>query len=116
MLTTLFRQSKQRWSWLCLRVARDQYLQHFGKIGTGDIVLLAEEIEKEKRAQKGEDMSSATNPSQSTVNGDEFSGSAAMSIDEERKPSIPDDRQTESVTVSAAVDGDVKMDEGTSKP
>jgi len=40
-------------------------LQHFGKIGTGDIVLLAEEIEKEKlereAIQKGEDTSSCVN-------------------------------------------------------
>jgi hypothetical protein len=39
-------QNKQRWAWLALRAARDQYLQHFGKIGTGDIQVLAQEIEK----------------------------------------------------------------------
>jgi len=43
-----YEENKQRWSWLALRTARDQYLQHFGKIGTGDVVLLAQEIEKEK--------------------------------------------------------------------
>lgn len=31
---------------MALRAARDQYLQHFGKIGTGDIQALAQEIEK----------------------------------------------------------------------
>lgn len=41
-------QNKQRWSWLALRTARDQYLQHFGKIGTGDVLILAQEIEREK--------------------------------------------------------------------
>lgn len=41
-------QNKQRWAWLALRTARDQYLQHFGRIGTGDILALAQEIEKEK--------------------------------------------------------------------
>ncbi|KAG1813998.1 UDP-glucose 4-epimerase [Suillus subaureus] len=47
-LTDMFEQNRQRWSWLALRTARDQYLQHFGKIGTGDVVLLANEIEVEK--------------------------------------------------------------------
>jgi hypothetical protein len=96
-----------------LRVARDQYLQHFGKIGTGDIVLLAEEIEKEKRerdkVQRGEDASSmATNPSLSTVNADDPGGSTG---DEERKPSIPDDRPEGGV--STATDRDVKMEDAT---
>ncbi|KAG1719450.1 THO complex subunit 1 transcription elongation factor-domain-containing protein [Suillus lakei] len=54
--------NRQRWSWLALRTARDQYLQHFGKIGTGDVVLLANEIEIEKerdrnqKTQKAEEM------------------------------------------------------------
>ena len=47
-------QSKQRWAWLALRTARDQHLQHFGKIGTGDIELLAKEIEMEKERQERE--------------------------------------------------------------
>jgi hypothetical protein len=41
-------QNKQRWAWLALRTARDQYLQYFGKIGSGDIELLAQEIENGK--------------------------------------------------------------------
>ncbi|KAJ7492268.1 THO complex subunit 1 transcription elongation factor-domain-containing protein [Mycena latifolia] len=48
--------NKQRWAWLALRTARDHHLQHFGKIGTGDIELLAKEIENEKRVPKGEDL------------------------------------------------------------
>ncbi|KII93278.1 hypothetical protein PLICRDRAFT_101473 [Plicaturopsis crispa FD-325 SS-3] len=48
-----YEENKQRWSWLALRTARDQHLQHFGKIGTGDITLLAQEIETAKN--KGED-------------------------------------------------------------
>ena len=43
-----FMQNKQRWAWLALRMARDQYLQYFGKIGSGDIELLAQEIENGK--------------------------------------------------------------------
>ncbi|KIL00784.1 hypothetical protein PAXRUDRAFT_29517 [Paxillus rubicundulus Ve08.2h10] len=47
-----FEDSKQRWSWLALRTARDQHLQHFGKIGTGDVYLLAQEIETEKERER----------------------------------------------------------------
>ncbi|KAF5385338.1 hypothetical protein D9615_001035 [Tricholomella constricta] len=58
-----FEENKQRWAWLALRTARDQHLQHFGKIGTGDIELLAQEIEKDKvereRLQKLEEANGA---------------------------------------------------------
>ncbi|KIJ22219.1 hypothetical protein PAXINDRAFT_160129 [Paxillus involutus ATCC 200175] len=47
-----FEDSKQRWSWLALRTARDQHLQHFGKIGTGDVYLLAQEIDAEKERER----------------------------------------------------------------
>ncbi|KAI0352233.1 UDP-glucose 4-epimerase [Trametes cingulata] len=47
-----YEENKQRWAWLALRTARDQYLQHFGRIGTGDVVLLAQEIEKEKQERE----------------------------------------------------------------
>ncbi|KAG2149407.1 hypothetical protein BD769DRAFT_1624094 [Suillus cothurnatus] len=53
-LTNMFEQNRQRWSWLALRTARDQYLQHFGKIGTGDVILLANEIEVEKERDKNQ--------------------------------------------------------------
>lgn len=33
-------------------MARDHYLQHFGKIGTGDVLLLAQEIEAEKERER----------------------------------------------------------------
>ncbi|KAJ7204388.1 THO complex subunit 1 transcription elongation factor-domain-containing protein [Mycena pura] len=50
-------ESKHRIAWLALRTARDLHLQHFGKIGTGDIELLAKEIEAEKRkVDEGEDL------------------------------------------------------------
>ena len=35
-----------------MRTARDQHLQHFGKIGTGDVLLLAQEIEAEKERER----------------------------------------------------------------
>ncbi|KAF9486342.1 UDP-glucose 4-epimerase [Pholiota conissans] len=55
-----YEENKQRWSWLALRAARDQYLQHFGKIGTGDVEALALEIEKEKeKTLKGDDGASS---------------------------------------------------------
>ena len=47
-------ESKHRWSWIALRTARDRYLQHFGKIGPGDIVQLEVEIEKEKKEKERE--------------------------------------------------------------
>ncbi|KAH7927255.1 UDP-glucose 4-epimerase [Leucogyrophana mollusca] len=47
-----FQENKHRWSWLALRTARDQHLQHFGKIGTGDVTLLAQEIDAEKEREK----------------------------------------------------------------
>lgn len=47
-----YEESKNRWAWLALRTARDTYLQHFGKIGTGDILLLMQEIEKEKKERE----------------------------------------------------------------
>ncbi|KAJ7687343.1 hypothetical protein B0H17DRAFT_1069843 [Mycena rosella] len=51
--------NKHRWAWLALRTARDHHLQHFGKIGTGDIEQLAREIENEKRVPRGaEDLAS----------------------------------------------------------
>jgi len=45
-------ENKQRWAWLALRTARDQHLSQFAKIGTGDIVALAAEIEREREARE----------------------------------------------------------------
>ncbi|KAF8641070.1 hypothetical protein AX17_000714 [Amanita inopinata Kibby_2008] len=47
-----YEENKQRWAWLALRTARDQHLQLFGKIGTGDVEVLAQEIEKEKQEKE----------------------------------------------------------------
>ena len=66
-------QNKHRWAWLALRAARDQYLQHFGKIGAGDIEALAHEIEKEKeekeKSLKGEGVSAEEQGSGSPSSG-----------------------------------------------
>ena len=56
-------QNKQRWAWLALRMARDQYLQHFGKIGTGDIILLQQEIENAKLEREKAAAAEAANAS-----------------------------------------------------
>ena len=45
-------QNKQRWSWLALRTARDQHLAQFAKIGVGDVVALAAEIDREREARE----------------------------------------------------------------
>jgi hypothetical protein len=45
-------QNKQRWAWLALRTARDQHLAQFAKIGVGDVVALAAEIEREREARE----------------------------------------------------------------
>ena len=45
-------QNKQRWAWLALRTARDQHLAQFAKIGVGDIVALAAEIDRERDARE----------------------------------------------------------------
>ncbi|KAI0275419.1 THO complex subunit 1 transcription elongation factor-domain-containing protein [Gloeopeniophorella convolvens] len=47
-------ENKQRWAWLALRTARDQHLALFGKIGTGDVVALAAEIEREREREARE--------------------------------------------------------------
>lgn len=45
-------ENKQRWAWLALRTARDQHLAQFAKIGVGDIVALAAEIDREREARE----------------------------------------------------------------
>ncbi|KAI0964094.1 hypothetical protein AcW1_000995 [Taiwanofungus camphoratus] len=115
-----YEENKQRWAWLALRTARDQYLQHFGKIGTGDIVLLAQEIEKEdkerERAASAQDATSTptTTLTAGTVgSGDERAASpggvmvgdkkagAAGKVAEAQNGSVP----------PKDPEGDVKMEE-----
>ncbi|KAF7307257.1 hypothetical protein MIND_00519400 [Mycena indigotica] len=63
-------ESKHRTAWVALRAAREVHLQHFGKIGTGDIELLLKEIENESENGKQVPASST-----STDAGDVGSGS-----------------------------------------
>jgi THO complex subunit 1 len=113
-------ESKQRWSWLALRTARDQYLQYFGKIGTGDLTLLQQEIElgieKEKqereKAQKGEEPSSgATGLSVASATGAGEERVASPSIiggsgdnDAEKMSEMEESRPTHDTQ------GDIKME------
>ncbi|CAA7268047.1 unnamed protein product [Cyclocybe aegerita] len=89
-----YEENKQRWAWLALRTARDQYLQHFGKIGTGDVEALAQEIEKEKEKRlKGDDGTGAA------MTDEQGSGSpASTQVAEGGEPSQKDG------------DGDIKME------
>ena len=76
-----------------MRTARDQYLQHFGKIGAGDVVLLASEIEVEKereknqKSQKAEEMvPSLTNQGiedRKAEKGGDISGAPGAALDSE---------------------------------
>lgn len=118
-------QIKEKWSWLALRTARDEYLQHFGKIGTGDVLLLAQEIEKEEaekeRALQGEVSNTeivkderGTSPVGGTMmtaagqGSDATAGGPDDSVDK-----IPTTSQAEPITAISEVkegDADVKMD------
>ena len=46
-------------------MARDQYLQHFGRIGTGDVLALAQEIDKERERAAAEAANAAAQASAS---------------------------------------------------
>lgn len=96
-----YEENRQRWSWLALRTARDQYLQHFGKIGTGDVVLLANEIELEKERDKNQKMQKAEEmvPTLSSTQGHE-----------DRKASKAGDA-TGAAGIPLDVEGDVKMED-----
>ncbi|KAI9459644.1 THO complex subunit 1 transcription elongation factor-domain-containing protein [Lactarius psammicola] len=59
---TKLEENKQRWAWLALRTARDQHLAQFAKIGTGDIVALAAEIEREREARENTALESGASP------------------------------------------------------
>ncbi|KAL4250311.1 hypothetical protein ABKN59_003143 [Abortiporus biennis] len=66
---TKYEENKQRLCWLALRIARDIHLQHLTKIGTGDIVKLEEEIEKEKEQEEKSMLDDSSLPSSQEVGG-----------------------------------------------
>ncbi|KAG5222357.1 THO complex transcription elongation factor-domain-containing [Salix suchowensis] len=109
--------NKTRWGWLALRTARDQHLQHFGKIGAGDIELLAQEIEKEKEerekaAVKDEETAGAT----AGTGAEEVTAGSPMvgtQTTEETKPApeavSKPPQESETPTTAKDAEGDVKM-------
>lgn len=106
-------ESKHRWSWIALRTARDRYLQHFGKIGPGDIVQLEVEIEREKREKEREaevEAAAAMKVDSVMQNGNGSEGHAAAGSTEPVNGSGSARSETIGDTVQA--DGDAKMDSG----
>ena len=99
-IITKHEESKQRWSWIALRTARDNYLQHFGKIGPGDIVQLEVEIEKEKKEKEKEAEAEAAEAMKVD--------SAARNGNEEQ--TIPGSNGVKSEMTTVTVDGDIKME------
>ena len=92
----LIAQNKQRCAWLALRTARDQYLQHFGKIGTGDIILLQQEIENAKVEREKAAAAEAAN---------------AVAATSSPAAAPPSDEGSSSKAAPKDAEGDVKMDE-----
>ena len=118
-------ESKHRWSWIALRTARDNYLQHFGKIGPGDIVQLEVEIEKEKREKEKEaeaEALAAMKIDSAAQNGNGGDGEQMVSGSDANSSEVGGDGANgvgKSETVGGAVrssasqvrgDGDVKME------
>ncbi|KAL7284940.1 hypothetical protein ACG7TL_000028 [Trametes sanguinea] len=121
-------ENKQRWSWLALRMARDQYLRHFGKIGTGDIVLLAQEIDKEREAREKPvavpvkptaTAQTSTSPAPSSAVPDPSANEGSKEMKAEDAPSSEGQSQSAATNGVVATDekaerdgeGDVKMEE-----
>ncbi|OJT13963.1 THO complex subunit 1 [Trametes pubescens] len=112
-----YEENKQRWAWLALRTARDQYLQYFGRIGAGDVVLLAQEIEKgraEREKAVAEKEAAAAQASASPappVGMDE--GAAKEGTKEVASAPAPDLEKGAGMTESPEKDteGDVKMED-----
>jgi THO complex subunit 1 len=85
-------------------------LQHFGKIGTGDIVLLAEEMEKEKKER--ETVPSRDDPPQSASAVAASTGAGDDSGESGEKRGIAEDVKMEVTSNNNVQDGegDVKME------
>ncbi|PCH34308.1 hypothetical protein WOLCODRAFT_61144 [Wolfiporia cocos MD-104 SS10] len=123
-------ESKQRWTWLALRTARDQYLQHFGKIGVGDVLLLVQEIEKEKKEREERERAAASEEAtQLSASQSTLAGTAGAGDERGTSPMLSQQSAEQSTAPSAGVDearaahrpdgpsapkdreGDVKMDD-----
>ncbi|CDO77293.1 hypothetical protein BN946_scf184753.g43 [Trametes cinnabarina] len=115
-----YEENKQRWSWLALRMARDQYLRHFGKIGTGDIILLAQEIDKERELREkalkdaAAAQASSTSPAPASASADVNGDDSSKDLKAESAPSEAS-AQNGVIAADEKVErdgeGDVKMEE-----
>ena len=103
-------QNKHRWAWLALRTARDQHLQHFGKIGTGNIEELAREIEKEReKIQRGEEIPGLGNLTGAAD--EQIESPVTSSITVGSLPPGVEDMQAMDVSPKPDGEGDMRMEE-----
>ncbi|EPQ59967.1 hypothetical protein GLOTRDRAFT_118437 [Gloeophyllum trabeum ATCC 11539] len=104
-----FEENKHRWAWLCLRIAREEYLDQFGKIGTGDVLALEREIKKalaEKANPKPQkDDAEQHAPTGTTGEQDRGTSPSASNL---KVPPAEGDVQ---MSGTPEVEGDVKMEE-----
>ncbi|CAL1694925.1 unnamed protein product [Somion occarium] len=75
-----YEENKMRWAWLALRTTRDLYLLHFAKIGTGDIMLLSQEIDKEVKETKEREEKASRGESTASANQDDRGTSPGMVV------------------------------------
>lgn len=97
-----------------MRTARDQHLQHFGKIGTGDVLLLAQEIdaEKEREREREREKEKAQKMDESGTNANSGGESALMGADmseDKKEENMTDARSNTGVPQDG--EGDVKMED-----
>ncbi|KAL0068405.1 UDP-glucose-4-epimerase [Marasmius tenuissimus] len=98
-------ESKERWSWLALRTAREQHLQLFGKIGTGDVQALVQEIEKEREEKEREKKEKEREKENKDKDKDTI-----MKTSESPNPTKSDSPAPENPSPKVDPEGDVKMD------
>ena len=83
---TKHEEAKRQRSWITLRTARDDHLQHSGAIGPGDIVQLEKEGEREQEAEvelaatamKVDSAAQNGNGSEENANSSELNGNGAQ--------------------------------------
>ncbi|THH31953.1 hypothetical protein EUX98_g2251 [Antrodiella citrinella] len=106
-------ESKQRWSWLALRTARDTHIQQFGKIGTGDIILLAQEIENAKVLKEQEEKAIARGEADLLAPASQEERALSPMTGTTSSNSVGEfkvDESVVSVTNGPEAEGDVKME------
>lgn len=89
-----------------MRTARDQHLQHFGKIGTGDVLLLAQEIDTEKEREREREREREKSQKTEANAGGE---SAPMAAEDKKEENMADG--TSNTGAPPDGEGDVRMEE-----